>query len=88
MKQKIHSWITLLSAAVLTAALLCGCRSQAEDSSDGTSAIESAGPGSESTSAPANEAEITVFDGADHFSVPSLTFLDSSIDLIGWLIGG
>ena len=49
---------------------------------------ESAGPGSESMSAPANEAEIAVFDGADHFSVPSLTFLDSSIDLIGWLIGG
>ena len=33
-------------------------------------------------------AEITVFDGADHFSVPSLTFLDTNIDLIGWLIGG
>ncbi len=33
-------------------------------------------------------AEITVFDGADHFSVPSLAFLDSDIDLIGWLIGG
>ena len=33
-------------------------------------------------------AEITVFDGADHFSVPSLTFLDTNIDLIGWLISG
>ena len=33
-------------------------------------------------------AEIPVFDGADHFSVPSLTFLDTNIDLIGWLIGG
>ena len=33
-------------------------------------------------------AEITVFDGADHFSVPSLPFLDTNIDLIGWLIGG
>lgn len=33
-------------------------------------------------------AEITVFDGADHFSVPSLAFLDSDIDLVGWLIGG
>ena len=33
-------------------------------------------------------AEITVFDGADHFSVPGLTFLDTSIDLVGWLIGG
>ena len=33
-------------------------------------------------------AEITVFDGADHFSVPSLAFLDTNIDLIGWLIGG
>lgn len=32
-------------------------------------------------------AEITVFDGADHFSVPSLTFLDTNIDLVGWLIG-
>ena len=35
-----------------------------------------------------SSAEITVFDGADHFSVPSLTFLDTNIDLIGWLIGG
>lgn len=33
-------------------------------------------------------AEITVFDGADHFSVPSLTYLDTNIDLAGWLIGG
>ena len=35
-----------------------------------------------------DSAEITVFDGADHFSVPSLAFLDTNIDLIGWLIGG
>ena len=33
-------------------------------------------------------AEITVFDGADHFAVPGLAFLDTSIDLVGWLIGG
>lgn len=33
-------------------------------------------------------AEITVFNGADHFSVPSLTYLDTNIYLIGWLIGG
>lgn len=32
-------------------------------------------------------ADITVFDGADHFSVPGLTFLDKSINLVGWLIG-
>lgn len=34
-----------------------------------------------------DDAEITVFDGADHFSVPSLTYLDQSINLVGWLIG-
>ena len=33
------------------------------------------------------DASITVFDGADHFTVPQLTYLDSSINLIGWLIG-
>lgn len=33
------------------------------------------------------DAEITVFAGADHFSVPPLTYLDRDIDLIGWLIG-
>lgn len=33
------------------------------------------------------DANITVFDGADHFTVPSLTYLDSEINLIGWLIG-
>lgn len=33
------------------------------------------------------DAEVTVFDGADHFTVPSLTYTDSSIDIIGWLIG-
>lgn len=32
-------------------------------------------------------AKITVFDGADHFTVPSLTYLDKDIDLISWLIG-
>ena len=35
-----------------------------------------------------DQAKITVFDGADHFSVPSLTYLDSSVNLIGWLLGG
>ncbi len=34
------------------------------------------------------DAEITVFDGADHFSVPGLTYLDQNIGLIDWLIGG
>lgn len=32
-------------------------------------------------------AQITIFNGADHFSVPSLTYLDKNIDLVGWLIG-
>ena len=32
------------------------------------------------------KADITVFSGADHFSVPRLTYLDSNIDLIDWLI--
>lgn len=32
-------------------------------------------------------AEITVFEGADHFAVPSLTYLDQSIRLTNWLIG-
>lgn len=32
-------------------------------------------------------AKLTVFDGADHFSVPSLTYLDQTIDLIAWLTG-
>lgn len=32
-------------------------------------------------------AQITVFDGADHFSVPALTYLDKNINLINWLIG-
>ena len=32
------------------------------------------------------QADITVFSGADHASVPRLTYLDSSIDLIDWLI--
>lgn len=34
------------------------------------------------------QAKITVFDDADHFSVPSLAYLDSELNLVGWLIGG
>ena len=34
------------------------------------------------------DAEIVIFDGADHFSVPALTYLDNSIGIIGWLISG
>ncbi len=30
-------------------------------------------------------AKITIFDGADHFSVPHLAFSDNDINLIGWL---
>ena len=30
---------------------------------------------------------ITVFDGADRFSVPALTYTDSAISLTDWLIG-
>ena len=33
------------------------------------------------------DAAVTVFDGADYFSVPRLTYLDTSIDLVSWLIG-
>ena len=33
------------------------------------------------------DAAITVFDGADHFSVSGLAYLDKDIDLVGWLIG-
>lgn len=33
------------------------------------------------------DASITIFEGADHFSVPALTYLDPSINLINWLIG-
>ncbi len=33
------------------------------------------------------DATVTVFDGADHFSVPSLTYLDRNIDLVSWLTG-
>lgn len=33
------------------------------------------------------DARITVLDGADHFTVPSLTYLNGEINLIGWLIG-
>ena len=32
------------------------------------------------------EVEIKVFEGADHFSVPELAFLDEELDVIGWLI--
>lgn len=32
-------------------------------------------------------ARITVFDGADHFSVPALTYTDSAISLTDWLTG-
>ena len=32
-------------------------------------------------------AKITVFDGADHASVPSLTYLDENIHLVDWLLG-
>ncbi len=32
-------------------------------------------------------AELTEFEGADHFSIPRLTYLDKDIDLIDWLIG-
>lgn len=31
-------------------------------------------------------AYITVFDSADHVSVPSLTWLDETINLVDWLI--
>lgn len=34
-----------------------------------------------------SDARITVLDEADHFEVPSLVYLDKSLDLIGWLIG-
>ena len=30
---------------------------------------------------------VTVFDGDDHFSVPSLTYLDRGTYLVGWLTG-
>ena len=31
------------------------------------------------------DAPVTVFDGAGHFSVPSLTYLDRGTYLVGWL---
>ena len=31
-------------------------------------------------------AQITIFEGADHFAVPSQTYLDPSISLVNWLI--
>lgn len=33
------------------------------------------------------DAQITVLDGADHFSVPSLSYLNEGFNLLGWLIG-
>ena len=33
------------------------------------------------------DAEMVVFDGADHVSVPSLVYCDESIHLVEWLIG-
>lgn len=33
------------------------------------------------------DAAVTVFDGDDHFSVPSLTYLDRGTYLVGWLTG-
>ncbi len=33
------------------------------------------------------DAEVTVFDGADHIAVPSLVFADKGAGLINWLIG-
>lgn len=32
-------------------------------------------------------AQVTIFKGADHFAVPSQTYLDPSIGLVNWLIG-
>ena len=32
-------------------------------------------------------AQITIFEDADHFAVPSQTYLDPSISLVNWLIG-
>ena len=48
-----------------------------DSSKEAVAALKSAG----------SDAEITIFDGADHFAVPGLAFLDESIDLVGWLIG-
>lgn len=33
-----------------------------------------------------SDAQVTVFDGATHFDVPQLTYLDKNIDLINWLL--
>lgn len=33
------------------------------------------------------DAQITVLDGATHFDVPELAFLDEDLDVVGWLIG-
>ena len=33
------------------------------------------------------DAQITVFNGADHIEVPSLVFSDNKINLVEWLIG-
>lgn len=31
-------------------------------------------------------AQITIFEGASHFDVPELAFLDSNIEIVNWLI--
>lgn len=33
-----------------------------------------------------SNAQVTVFDGATHFDVPQLTYLDENINLVSWLI--
>ena len=33
------------------------------------------------------DAQVTVFNGADHIAVPNLVFSDNNINLINWLIG-
>lgn len=35
-----------------------------------------------------SEATITIFDGATHFDVPQLAYLDDNLDLVGWLTLG
>lgn len=32
-------------------------------------------------------AKLTVFEGATHFDIPTLAYLDKSLDVLGWLIG-
>ncbi|MBO4693600.1 MAG: dienelactone hydrolase family protein [Clostridia bacterium] len=40
----------------------------------------------DSLKAVGGDADITVFDGAGHFDVPALVYLNSNIDIINWLI--